>query len=171
MKYLNINQASKEIALNSASVAVLCQAGVFGRKLGNTWCITDKEINRYKAGHRAPLANLPPLYDSQQVIAMLGISRTAFYRLVAKGKIVGTEFGNRGGQPNLIFTEAQVAAALRVVSNMPKNGYRTVDADQYISEHNGRFYVAGTQDKDGNELSYKSRTIARERARAMESAK
>jgi hypothetical protein len=166
MEYLNIEQAAKKLDLPAQTIATLCKVGCFGRKLGNTWCITNREISHYSKGHRSPPSDLEPLYDSQQVIAILGISRAKFYRLVAEGQIVGEQFGRRGGQPNLIFTLTQVAEAHVTVQDLPKNGYKELAIDKYIQERDGRFYVT---DQAGTEHDYKSRTIARSRARMIHS--
>ena len=159
MEYLDISQAAIELKLLPQTVAALCRAGFFGRKVGNTWCITDIEIECYKDGHRVPPEDLPPVYDSQQAIAMLGISRAAFYRLIRNGQIAGEHFGHRGGQHNWLFTEEQLSAAGGAVRGKAKNGYQTVPADKYIIERDGRFHIKGT------DKHYKSRTIARTRAR------
>lgn len=161
MEYLDINQTAAELKIQPQTVAALCKGGFFGRKVGNTWCITDKEIEYHLAGHRFPPEDLPPVYDSQQVMAILGISRTQFYRLIRCGQIVGERFGHRGGQHNWLFTEAQLAGARTAVQDIAKNGYMIVPADKYITERDGRFHINGT------EQHYKSRTIARTRARKV----
>lgn len=164
MKYLNIKQAADELKLSAQTVATLCAVGCFGRKLGNTWLITNTEIKNYQRGNRSPPADLPPLYDSQQVITMLGISRARFYRLVAEGQIIGEHFGRRGGQPNLIFTVKQVAETHVMLQDLPRNGHKELPIDKYIKEIDGRFHV---EDQNGYVRNYKSRTIARRFARQI----
>lgn len=164
MEYFTIKQAASKLNIQPHTVTALCKAGFLGRKVGNTWCIIEKEIEHHLAGRRYPPKDLPPVYDSQQAIDVLGISRSKFYRLIRSGQIVGHSFGHRGGYNNWLFTEEQLDAALATVQDMAKNGYNTVPADKYIEERNNRFYVTN---KAGQTRGYKSRTIAREMARKI----
>ena len=167
MKFYNLEQAAEKLSMRQEGALALCQSGWFGQKVANTWLITGQEIKAYFAGKVIERGKLPKLYDADHVIKDLRISRSRFYRLVAQNKIKGLRFGNRGGNPNLVFTAEQLVAAKEAVAGIDGSGQRYVDADQHIEERDGRFYVLGTltEDPDGVERNYKSRTIARAKAR------
>lgn len=174
MDFFNIEQAASRLGMRQEGVLALCQSGWFGRKLANTWLITKIEINHYTAGRRADANELPALYDADAMIKDLKISRSRFYRLVAQEKILGLRFGKRGGHPNMVFTQEQLTDARQAVAGIDGMGKRDVPEDQYIEERDdGRFYVLGTindnrwvqEDKGFEERNYKSRMVARAKAR------
>ena len=160
--YNNAEQAAEKMDIRKDIILALCQSGLFGRKVSNTWLITDRELADYQDGIRTDPADLVPLYDADAVIKELNISRARFYRLIEKGEIESLRFGNRGGHPNIIFTKDQLLAAKKAIAGAEGTVTREVAIDKHIRHRSdGRFAVIGTG------KHYKSRTIARARARQM----